>query len=174
MRFLKRLLLKRLLSGLENARRDNYNADDGLRALTVLRKVINSDNPIEYFSIRHMLAVRMRVQTSCAARLLATLTELNSGLMAESTSLAEPRVLYRYLEERHAITLYDWLVDEDNNLLEVPEFYADFINQLNLLCDLVFQADDIDRNYILRKLTPLYTELLTVFAATLECGLRSI
>lgn len=55
MRFLKRFFLSRLLSGLESARQDNYKTEDGLRVLTALRKVINSDNPIEYFSVRKML-----------------------------------------------------------------------------------------------------------------------
>lgn len=174
MRFLKRFLLNRLLSGLENARRDNYKTEDGLRTLTALRKVINSDNPIEYFSVRKMLDVRMRVQTHCATQLLATLTEINDNLVRESTSLPEARVLYRFLQENREMTLYDWLVDEDNNVLEVPEYYAALTQQLNLLCDLVFQMDDIDRDYTLRKLTPLYTELLVVFAATLDCSLRSI
>lgn len=174
MRFLKRFLLNRLLSGLENARRDNYKTEDGLRTLTTLRKVINSDNPIEYFSVRKMLDVRMRVQTHCATQLLVTLTEINDNLVRESTSLPEARVLYRFLQENRDITLYDWLVDEDNNVLEVPEYYAALTQQLNLLCDLVFQMDDIDRDYTLRKLTPLYTELLVVFAATLDCSLRSI
>lgn len=174
MRFLKRFFLSRLLSGLESARQDNYKTEDGLRVLTTLRKVINSDNPIEYFSVRKMLDVRMRVQTHCASSLLVTLTEINEHLTDGSTSLPESRIIYRFLQEKREMTLYDWLVDEDNNVLEVPEYYAALINQLNMLCDLVFQVDDIDRDYILRKLTPLYTELLVVFAATLECGLRSI
>ncbi|QXO10122.1 hypothetical protein pEaSNUABM37_00161 [Erwinia phage pEa_SNUABM_37] len=174
MRFLKRFFLTRLLTSLEVARRDNYKTEDGLRALTALRKVINSDNPIEYFSVRKMLDVRMRVQTHCATNLLITLTEINEALSDESTSLPEPRIIYRLLQENRDMTLYDWLVDEDNNVLDIPEFYVAFTHQLNVLCDLVFQVDDIDRDYILRKLTPLYTELLVVFAATLDCGLRSI
>lgn len=174
MRFLKRFFLRRLLSSLESVRRDNYKTDDGLQALTALRKVINSDNPIEYFSVRRMLDVRMRVQTRCALNLLVTVKEINEHLVGESTSLPEARVTYRLLQESRELTLYDWLVDEDNNVLDIPEFYADFTQQLNLLCDLVFQVDDIDRDYILRKLTPLYTELLVVFAATLDCGMRSI
>jgi len=174
MRFLKRFLLNRLLSGLENARCDNYKMEDGLRALGALRKVINSDNPIEYFSVRKMLDVRMRVQTHCANHLLITLTEINNGLVGESSSLPEPRILYRFLQESRDLTLYDWLVDEDNNVLAVPEYYTALTTQLNLLCDLVFQMEDIDRDYVLRKLTPLYTELLVVFAATLDCSLRSI
>lgn len=173
MRFLKRFILKRLLSGLENARRDSYKTEDGLRTLTMLRKVINSDNPIEYFSIRFMLDVRMQVQTHCAVHLLETVTEINKNLMEGSGSLPEPRIIYRHLQDVRTMTLYDWLVDEDNNVLDVPEFYSSFTQQLNLLCDLVFQVDDIDRDYILRKLTPMYTELLIVFAGTLECGLRS-
>lgn len=173
MRFLKRLLLKRLLGKLQTTRRDSYTPDDALRVLTALRTVINSDNPIEYFSVRRMLDVRFQVQTLRAVELLETVTEINTHLMEESGSLPEARVTYRYLQDAKVLSLYDWLVDGDDNVLDVPEFYTAFANQIMLLCDLVFQADEIDRNYILRKLTPLYTELLTVFAGTLECGLRS-
>jgi hypothetical protein len=174
MRFLKRFFLSRLLSGLESARQDNYKTEDGMRVLTTLRKVINSDNPIEYFSVRRMLDVRMRVQTHYASGLLTTVTEINDSLIEGSMTLPESRVTFRLLQDKREMTLYDWLVDEHNNVLDIPEYYAALINQLNILCDLVFQADDIDRDYVLRKLTPLYTELLVVFAATLECGLRSI
>lgn len=174
MRFLKRLLLNRLLSGLEKARRDSYKPEDGLRVLGALRKVINSDNPIEYFSVRCMLDVRLRVQTHRGVDLLTTVREINEHLSSESGSLPESRITYRYLQDVRVMSLYDWLVDEDGNVLDIPEFYDAFINQLNLLCDLVCQVDDIDREYILRKLTPLYSELLIVFAGTLECGLRSV
>lgn len=174
MRFLKRLILQRLLGKLQATRRDNYSPEDGLRVLSALRKVVTSDNPIEYFSVRRMLDVRFRVQTLRAVELLETVTEINQHLMAESGSLPESRVTYRYLQDAKVMSLYDWLVDEDDNVLDVPEYYGGFAKQIMLLIDLVDQADDIDRDYILRKLTPLYPELLTVFAGTLECGLRSI
>lgn len=174
MRFLKRFMLNRSLKLLRSVQRDNYSPNEALQALMALRKVINSDNPIEYFGVREMLGVQLGVQTHCAEHLLDTLQEINEALTMESGGLPEARVLYRHLKDAVTITLYDWLVDEKDNVLDVPSFYRDFISELNLLCDLIFQADDIDRDYILRKLTPLYSELLSVLTATLDCGLRSI
>lgn len=174
MQFLKRMMLKRLLKALRNVVRESYNPDEALQALTALRKVINSDNPIEYFSVRSTLAVRLEVQTHCAEYLVEILHDINEHLMMESGNLPEPRVIYRHLSDVRIMTLYDWLVDKKDNVLDAPSYYRNLARELNLLCDLVFQADDIDRDYILRKLTPLYSEILRVFIATLDCGLRSI
>jgi len=174
MQFLKKLMLRRYLKMLRSALRDNYNEDEALHALSILRKVITSDNPIEYFSVRVMLGVRMQVQTHCGVNLVEILSDINKHLMDGSGALPEARVTYRHLQDVRVIMLYDWLVDEDNHVLDVPIFYQSLISQLNLLCDLVLQVEDADRQYILRKLKPLYSELLLVFIATLECGLRSI
>lgn len=174
MQFLKRIMLKRYLKTLRNALRESYKPNDALQALAALRKVINSDNPIEYFSVRDTLSVHLQVQTHCAENLVLTLREINQNLMMESGDLPEARIIYRHLLDVRTMTLYDWLVDTKNNVLYAPGYYRELAQELNLLCDLVFQADDINRDYILRKLAPLYNELLRVFIATLECGLRSI
>jgi len=175
MRWYRKLVLRRCTALLEGVKRTVYTSTESLHAIEALDYIISSRNIIKYFNSRKTLEVNLTTQTPNAAALLTTLIHVNSVLSDESPDLSDMHWLTNHLTPVSTTTLYDWLAD-DNGLGLDPISYFRLLNvELERFISVIKNCDDdVSRDYYLRKLSVVYTELLEVFRAVVYCGLLSL
>lgn len=176
MRFFKKLALKRCMAMLREARGDTFTAQESMNVLQVLDTVISTDGIIKYFDVRVSLSIMMETQLPNAIAMIDLITEINRHIQKDiDSTLPDHGALFSEFRDIRRITLYDWLSDNQGNVVDAPQFYQLFINQLNQLITVIVNCEDqATQQYYLRRLQPIYNELLETVYAALHCGLLSL
>jgi hypothetical protein len=176
MRFFKKLAMKRCMAMLSEAKGETFTAQESMHVFNVLDKVISADGIIKYFDTRVTLSIQMETQLPNAVAMLNLLTEINGYFRKDiEATLPEYGTLFSEFRSRQRISLYDWLSDNDGHVIDVPQFYRLFNEELSHLITVIVNCEDEStQQYYLRKLQPLYNELLETVYAALHCGLLSL
>lgn len=176
MRFFKKLALKRCMAMLREAKGDTFTSQESMHVLTVLDTVISTGGIIKYFDTRVSLSIQMETQLPNAMVMLDLLTEINRLIQKDiEATLPEHGVLFSTYRSRQQLSLYDWLSDGDGHVIDVPQFYRLFNEELSQLITVIVNCEDeTTQQYYLRRLQPLYNELLETVYAALHCGLLSL
>lgn len=176
MRFLKKLALKRCMAMLSSAKGDTFTAQESLHVFNVLDKVLSTNGIIKYFDTRVTLSIEMKTQVPNAALMLDLLTEINRAIQKDiEATLPEHGVMFAAFRSEQSISLYDWLSDNNGHVVDAMQFYRLFNEELSQLITVIVNCEDqTTQQYYLRRLQPLYNELLETVYAALHCGLLSL
>ena len=162
MRFFKKLALKRCMAMLRDAKHDTFTAQESMNVLHVLDTVISTDGIIKYFDVRVSLSILMETQLPNAMAMLDLITEINKHIQKDlDATLPDHGTLFAEFRDLRVLSLYDWLSDSAGRVVDAPHFYQLFIDQLNQLITVIVNCEDqATQQYYLRRLQPLYNELL--------------
>lgn len=176
MRFLKKLALKRCMAMLSDAKGETFTIQESLRVFEVLDKVLSTNGIIKYFDTRVTLSIQMEMQIPNAVLMLDSVTEINRFIQKDiDATLPEYGVLFAAFRSKQTISLYDWLSDGNDHVVDALEFYRLFNEELSQLITVIVNCEDqTTQQYYLRRLQPLYNELLETVYAALHCGLLSL
>lgn len=176
MRFFKKMAIKRCMTLLSDAKGDTFTAKESMHVLTVLDKVISANGIIKYFNPRVTLSIQMETQLPNAIVMLDTLAEINRLIQKDiNATLPEHGVLFNGFRSKQLISFYDWLSDGDGHVVDAVTFYRLFNEELSQLITVIVNCEDeTTQQYYLRRLQPLYNEVLETVYAALHCGLLSL
>jgi len=176
MRFLKKIALKRCMAMLSEVKGETFTIQESLRVFEVLDKVLSTNGIIKYFDTRVTLSIQMEMQIPNAALMLDSLTEINGFIQKDiDATLPEYGVLFASIRGKQSISLYDWLSDGNGHVVDALQFYRLFNEELSQLITVIVNCEDqTTQQYYLRRLQPLYNELLETVHAALYCGLLSL